>query len=447
MYRPKPFCISRKSVQEAYLKVKSNKGAAGVDQMSIAEFDKQAQQRLYKLWNQMSSGSYMPPAIRLVEIDKKDGSGKKRSLGISTITDRIGQTVVARELEGVVDNLFHEDSYGYHPKKSAIQAVAKARERCWEYDWVLDVDVKGFFDNIPHDLLMKAVRKHVQEEWILLYIERWLVAPLQLEDGTLAERTKGVPQGSVVGPALANLYLHYTMDIWLANNYPDCPFERYADDAVIHCRGMVQAEKLREALGNRLQECKLEMHEDKTKIVSCKDSNRNRKFERVITFDFLGYTFMPREAQNSQRKEVFTNFLPAVSKKAMTAMNEKLNNMPILRTPGIEIEAVAKEINPVLQGWINYYGRFYPTKLNSFLRTINAKLANWAIRKYKKLRTSITKAMKWLSSLYRRKPNLFAHWTFGSTPKWIIDNGSRDALRGARPVLKESQPAMVGFTY
>jgi RNA-directed DNA polymerase len=414
MYRPKPYCISKKSVQEAYLKIKANKGAAGVDQMSMETFDKEPQKHLYKLWNQMSSGSYMPPAIKLVEIPKKDGG--KRPLGIPTIIDRIGQAVVTKELEQVVDNLFHEDSYGYRPKKSALQAVAKAREMCMRYEWVLDVDIKGFFDNIPHDLLMKAVAKHVQEQWMLLYIERWLVAPLQLEDGTIVARTKGVPQGSVIGPILSNLYLHYAMDMWLVANYPDCCFERYADDAVIHCDNAFKVEKLKIALGKRLKACGLELHEEKTKIIHCRDSNRPRKYTKGVMFDFLGYTFKPRQAQNSDRKENFTNFLPAVSTKAKTAMNSKLNNMPILRIPGIEIEAVAKVMNPVLQGWINYYGKFYKTKLKEFMYRINAKLANWATRKYKGLRTSLTSAMKWVSSLCRRKPDLFAHWTFGAKP-------------------------------
>ncbi len=414
MYRPKPYCISRESVQEAYLKIKANRGAAGVDQMSMEAFDEQPQKHLYKLWNQMSSGSYMPPAIKLVEIPKKGGG--KRPLGIPTITDRIGQAVVTKELEEVLANIFHEDSYGYQPGKSALQAVAKARERCMEYNWVLDVDIKGFFDNIPHDLLMRAVQKHTDEKWVLLHIERWLTAPLQLVDGTIVARTKGVPQGSVIGPILSNLYLHYAMDMWLVANYPEFRFERYADDAVIHCRSGEQAERLKVNLSKRLNECGLEMNEQKTKIIYCRDSNRRRKMKTEVKFDFLGYTFMPREAQNSHRKESFTNFLPGVSMKAMTAMNEKLNNMPILRIPGIEIEAVSKELNPVLQGWINYYGKFYKTKLKGFLRRVNAKLANWAIRKYKKIRVSVNSGMKWLSRVSDRQPNLFAHWAFGAKP-------------------------------
>ena len=301
--------------------------------------------------------------------------------------------------------------------------------------------------NIPHDLLMKAVAKHVQEQWMLIYIERWLVAPLQLEDGTIIARTKGVPQGSVIGPILSNLYLHYAMDMWLVANYPDCCFERYADDAVIHCDNAFKVEKLKIALGKRLKACGLEMHEEKTKIIHCRDSNRTRKYTKGVMFDFLGYTFKPRQAQNGNRKENFTNFLPAVSTKAKKAMNSKLNSMPILRTPGIEIEAVAKAMNPVLQGWINYYGKFYASELKSFMRRINAKLANWAIRKYKGLRTSVTSAMKWVSSLCVRKPDLFAHWTFGATPKMVQRYWEPYAVRAARTVLIESQAEMPGFTY
>lgn len=408
MSETKPFSISKQGVYDAYLKVRSNRGSGGVDGVSLKEFDENCKNYLYKLWNQMSSGSYMPPPVRLMEIPKKDGG--VRPLGIPTVADRIGQTVVKELLEPVLEPLFHEDSYGYRLGKSAVNAVAKARERCWKQAWVVDLDIKGFFDNIPHDLLMKAIRKHCDCKWMLLYIERWLVAPLQLTDGTIIARSKGVPQGSVIGPVLANLYLHYGMDKWLSKAYPNCPFERYADDAIIHCRTEKEGLHIMKGLEERLQQCGLQMHPLKTKLVYCKDSNRKLEYPNV-SFDFLGYTFMPREAQNGLRKETFTNWLPAVSKKAMKSMNEKMREWSVLQKTGTTIQEIAQKINPVLRGWINYYGKFYKTKLRDFMHLVNVKIARWARRKYKNLRASEMKAIRWLHGISVRRPGLFAHWS------------------------------------
>jgi len=413
MSETKPFTIERQLVMDAYLRVKANKGSAGVDEMSIEEFDKNYKNNLYKIWNKMSSGSYMPPPVMLVEIPKKDGG--IRPLGIPTVADRIAQTVVAGLLEKEVEPVFHEDSFGYRPGKSQIQALAKARTRCWKYDWVVDLDIKGFFDNIPHDLLMKAVEKHTDCKWMILYIRRWLVAPLQKADGTIHPRTKGVPQGSVVGPILSNLYLHYAIDTWLKRNYGQCAFERFADDCIIHCYNLREAKELKEALEERLRECGLEMHATKTKIVYCKDSNRKGDYEN-IQFDFLGYTFMPRQAENGRKDGSFTNCLPAVSNKAMKSMREKMKEWKTLRNAWCQIEDVAKEINPIVRSWINYYGKFYQTKLKSFMREINLRIAKWARSKYKKVRPSELKAIKWLKGLSQRSPNLFTHWTAGVRP-------------------------------
>jgi RNA-directed DNA polymerase len=414
MNETKPFSISKRWVYLAYLKVRSNKGNAGVDEMSLKEFEPGYRNHLYKLWNKMSSGSYFPPAVKLVEIPKKDGS--KRPLGIPTITDRIAQTVVRGLLEPALEPLFHEDSYGYRPGKSAAGAVAKARERCWKQAWVIDLDIKGFFDNIPHDLLMKAVRKHCDCKWMLLYIERWLVAPLQLSDGTIVARTKGVPQGSVIGPLLANLYLHYCMDKWLSREYPDCFFERYADDAIIHCSTQEVGVKVMKALERRLEDCGLQMHPLKTKLVYCKDSNRRGRYLDV-SFDFLGFTFRPRAAQNTIRNETFTNWLPAISAKAMKSIGEKVRAWKVLGRIDNTIQDIAESVNPVLRGWINYYGKFYKTKLKNFMHIVNVRLARWAKRKYKGLRTSEMKGIRWLHGVCQRSPGLFAHWSLlGSKP-------------------------------
>ena len=415
MQKTKPFTIGKLAVMNAYEKVRANRGSSGVDQMSLMDFEKNKRNHLYKLWNQMSSGSYMPSAVKLVEIPKKGGG--KRPLGIPTIVDRVSQTVVKDLLEQDMDRIFHEDSYGYRPNKSAHQALEQARRRCWKLDYVIDMDIRGYFDNIPHDLLMKAVRKHTNIKWVLLYIERWLVAPLQLSDGTIIARTKGVPQGSVIGPLLANLYLHYVMDMWLSKHHPECPFERYADDSVIHCVSKTQAERLLQSLGARLQECGLEMHPEKTKIVYCKDSNRRNETERYAEFDFLGYTFKPRQAQHRIRKETFTNWLPAVSRKSMQSMTDKMKCWTIFRASGVEIEEIAKAINPMLQGWINYYGRFYKTELKDFMNRVNQMLARWARKKYKNLRTSLLKAIHWLAGLSDRNPFLFPHWELGVKPR------------------------------
>jgi RNA-directed DNA polymerase len=412
MIKTKPFTISKDLVLQAYLRVKENRGSAGIDGLSLEVFDKDRRKHLYRLWNRMSSGSYLPSPVLLVEIPKKGGG--KRPLGIPTITDRIAQTVVTMTLEPDLDKIFHEDSHGYRPGKSALEAVGKTRQRCWRYDWVLDLDIKGFFDNIPHDLLMKAVRKHTDCKWVLLYIERWLKAAVQQEDGTLTERTKGTPQGAVISPLLANLFLHYCMDEWLRIKYPQCPFERYADDSVIHCQSKEQAEQLKEALQERLKACGLEMHPDKTRIVYCKDEDRNKSYPHV-SFDFLGYTFRSRKSRNRQGK-FFTGFLPAVSDKAGKAIREKIREWKLSARSGSDINTLAAEVNPVLRGWINYYGHYYKSELQDVLKYLNLILKKWARQKYKKLHSHKTKASKWLVTLYQRAPYLFAHWRIGVRP-------------------------------
>ena len=312
MDKTKPFDISKHVVWEAYLRVKANKGAAGIDEQSIADFERELKNNLYKIWNRMSSGSYFPPPVRTVSIPKSGGGLRK--LGIPTVGDRIAQMVVKLYLEPEVEAHFHPDSYGYRPGKSALDAVGQARERCWKYDYVIDLDIKGFFDNLEHSLIMRAVKKHTNSEWMLLYIERWLKAPIQLEDGTLVERDHGTPQGSVISPLLANLFMHHAFDKWMQENHPYAPFERYADDVVVHCKSEQQAKYVLTAIAKRLAQCKLELHPEKTKIVYCKYGKRKGSYEHE-RFDFLGFTFRPRLSKDKKGR-YFVNFSPAISDKA-----------------------------------------------------------------------------------------------------------------------------------
>ena len=415
MKKTKPFSISKFDVQKAYERVKRNRGSAGVDDLNLEDFEKDRKYHLYRLWNRMSSGSYMPLPVLQVEIPKKGGG--VRPLGIPTISDRIAQMVVLLNLEPKLEPVFHKDSYGYRPNKSALEAVGIARKRCWQYDWVLDLDIKGFFDNIPHDLLMKAVRKHTDCKWSLLYIARWLKAPVKRPDGTLVERTKGTPQGSVISPILANLFLHYCMDEWLRIKYSDCPFERYADDCVIHCKTETQAVELRKNLEERLKECGLELHPQKTKIVYCGTKNRNTSYP-IIAFDFLGYTFRRREAK-SKRGIYFTSFLPAISNKAKVAIRDKMRLWKLVGKSGTDLRRIASFINPVLRGWINYYGAYYKTEFYKMLYHMNELLVRWASRKYKRLKGRKVRAIRWLAEIAKREPNLFEHWRFGVKPSVV----------------------------
>ena len=287
MRKAKSFEISKDVVLEAWKRIKANKGAAGVDSELISDFEENHKDNLYKIWNRMSSGSYSPPSFKTVAIPKK--AGGERILGIPTVSDRVAQMVAKIYFEPLVEPYFHEDSYGYRPEKSAIQAVAVTRKRCWRYNWLLEFDIKGLFDNIEHDLLMKAVKHHTRNKWIFFYIERWLKTPFQQNDGTLVERTKGTPQGGVISPMLANLFLHYVFDKWMERNYPINPFCRYADDGITHCRTEAEAQLLLKALDARFKECGLELHPDKTKIVYCKDDDRRGDYPN-ISFDFLSYT-------------------------------------------------------------------------------------------------------------------------------------------------------------
>jgi RNA-directed DNA polymerase len=408
----KPFEISKRVVWEAYLRVKANKGAAGIDGQTIEQYEQNLKNNLFKLWNRLSSGSYFPPPVKAVAIPK--ASGGSRILGVPTVDDRIAQTVAAMYLEREVEPIFHPDSYGYRPGRSALDAVGRCRERCWRNDWVIDCDVRAFFDSVDHSLMLQAVERHTDQRWILLYVTRWLQAPIQQPDGTLVARDRGTPQGSAISPILANLYLHYAFDMWLSRTFPAVTFERYCDDAVIHCTSQEQAHQVRDALAARLATVGLELHPDKTRIVYCKDDDRRGNHE-VTSFTFLGYTFRPRLAKSKYGKH-FVNFLPAVSKDAIKAMGREIRSWHIARRSDKSLGDLARMFNSIVQGWINYYGRFYKSMLYPLLRRINDHLVRWAMRKYKRLRRREKRAGELLAEASRRSPRLFAHWRFGLKP-------------------------------
>jgi group II intron reverse transcriptase/maturase len=413
MSEAKPYDISKHLVWKAWKQVRENQGAAGADGVSLMAFEKDLKGNLYKIWNRMSSGSYLPPPVRLVEIPKANGG--VRPLGIPTIADRVAQTVVKMVLEPKVEPLFHPDSYGYRPGRSALDAVGVARERCWKFDWVIDLDIKSFFDTIPHDLIERAVARHVNLDWVRLYVKRWLNAPVERVDGTRMERIKGTPQGSVVSPLLANLFLHYAFDLWMQRTFPHLCFERYADDAIVHCRSESQARVVLEAIRARLAECGLELHSEKTRIVYCKDANRTQRHENVA-FDFLGYTFQPRRARNRQGRN-FLSYLPAISTKAATRIRQTIRAWRMGSTRNNQrLEDLAKLIDPAVRGWMNYYGRYYRTKCIAVLQHVNEALARWVRWKYKRLRYRKTASIHWLGRLAERAPNLLVLWQLGIRP-------------------------------
>jgi len=412
MDKTKPFDISKQVVWDAYKRVKANKGAAGIDEESLSKFEEDLKDNLYKIWNRMSSGSYFPPPVKAVEIPKKNGG--VRILGIPTVADRIAQMVAKMYFEPKVEPHFLADSYGYRPGKSAIDAVGVTRQRCWRYDWLLEFDIKGLFDNISHELLLRAVRKHTESKWLILYIERWLKTPFQTNDGRLIERESGTPQGGVISPVLSNLFLHYVFDKWMQRNHPHNPWARYADDAVAHCRSLKEAERLLQQLRVRFEECGLELHPDKTRIVYCKDDDRRGEY-RETKFDFLGYTFRSRLSKNRYGKH-FINFTPGVSRKACKAIRQTIRNWRLHRKPDKSIEEISRMLNPVIRGWINYYGRFYKSELYTALRHMNRALVQWVRRKYKRFNNRRRRAEYWLGRLARREPGLFAHWKMGILP-------------------------------
>ena len=416
MSAAKSFEVPKALVWRAYQLVKANQGSAGVDQQSLETFEQKRTDNLYKLWNRMSSGSYMPSPVKAVEIPKK--SGGVRILGVPTVADRIAQMVVKLVFEQHVEKAFLPDSYGYRPGKSALGAIEVTRERCRRWDWVLEFDIVGLFDNIPHALLLKAVRKHTKVNWVILYIERWLRAPMQCSDGRLVERTRGTPQGGVISPVLANLFMHYALDAWMVRTHPGNPWCRYADDGLVHCVSESQAQAIRSNLQSRFAECGLEMHPDKTQIVYCKDDRRRGVYSRE-EFDFLGYTFRRRVVRLSEPKRFFVSFNPAISKASLKALRHQVRQSEIRNWTNLELSDIARRFNPKFRGWLNYYGRFRRSELYPLLRHFNLTLIAWAMAKYKRFRRRKVRASRWLKKISERDPGLFAHWAAGMIGSFV----------------------------
>jgi RNA-directed DNA polymerase len=406
------FVIPKRLVWKAFQKVKANGGSAGVDQESIETFEGKLGDNLYKLWSRMESGSYFPPPVKAVPIPKK--SGGIRILGVPTVADRVAQTVVKMILEPTLEPVFDGNSYGYRPGRSALDAVAVVRRRNWEYDWVVEFDIKGLFDNIDHELLLRAVRKHCTVPWVILYIERWLKAPMEIE-GNRVERDRGTPQGGVVSPLLANLFLHYSIDLWLRRHMRSVRLCRYADDGVIHCQSEEQARFVLKKLGERLRQCGLELHPEKTRIVYCQDVNRTAQYP-TVKFTFLGYTFQPRKAVDKYGR-LYVNFSPAVSRDAIKAMRQTVRGWHLQLKCDKSLSDLSNMFGPVLRGWANYYGRFYSSALKSLWWRVNDYLVRWLQRKYKRLARGVTRAARALGRLAERAPRSFVHWERGFAPK------------------------------
>jgi RNA-directed DNA polymerase len=404
----KPFEISKREVWEAWEKVKANKGAPGVDGCSIEDFEADLKSNLYKVWNRMSSGSYFPPPVLAVEIPKPHGVGT-RMLGVPTIADRVAQTVVARRLEARVEPTFHSDSYGYRPGRSALDAVAACRQRCWRYDWVIDLDIQKFFDSVSWNLIVKAVQANTDQPWVILYVKRWLQAPVQMPDGTLRQRDRGTPQGSAVSPVLANLFLHYGFDAWMARQFPGVPFERYVDDAVVHCVSKAQAQFVARAIGERMEQVGLRLHPDKTRIVYCQDGKRRGSHEHT-SFTFLGFTFRQRKARNN-KGQYFSAFLPAISKDALKRLSAEVRSWRLHNRTGHTFGDLARRINPIVRGWMLYYGAFNRSAMYPILARINAYLVRWIRNKYKRLRP-VKKAIECWRGITARYPRMLAHWAW-----------------------------------
>jgi RNA-directed DNA polymerase len=408
IHEKKTVPIEYKQVVDAYQKVRRGGKAVGIDNESWAEFDKKPERNLYVIWNRLASGSYHPQAVREAEIPKKDG--KKRKLGIPTLRDRIAQQVVKEYMEKKIDRLFHENSYGYRPLKNAHQALEQVRQNCYRYDWVIDMDIRKFFDEIDHELMLKAVEHVMEEKWVRMYVERWLKMPIQKKDGTIdSKQGRGTPQGGVISPILANLYLHFTLDVWLTRHYPEVSFVRYADDMVIHCKSKAEAEKVLAAVRQRLAEVRLSIKEEKTQIAYCKDYRRKGRHENV-RFEFLGFSYQPRARKSKFDGKLFSAFTAEISHNNQKKINEIIRDEINWKDTKLEASDIASRLNSKLRGWINFYGRYSKRSLRITLTTIDRRLIRLLKKKHN---TGLIIATAMYNRIKTENPHLFYHWEYG----------------------------------
>jgi group II intron reverse transcriptase/maturase len=415
--KPRPYPITKEQVWEAFKLVKAKGGSPGVDGMTIEAVEINPKKHLYPVWNRLSSGSYFPPPVKRVEIPKDNG--KVRMLGVPTVKDRVAQMVITKELEAIVESHFSDSSFGYRPNKSAHQAIEQARKNCWEYAWVIDMDIKGFFDNIDHGLMIRSLRHFTDAKHIITYAKRWLKAPIQLKDGTQVQNTeRGTPQGGVISPVLANIFLHSVFDKWMEKHFVDCPFERYADDIIIHVKNERYAKQVLKAVRGRMEECKLELHPEKTKLVYCdRKGRRKRKAAKDRQFDFLGFTFRPRKVVTKDGRLMY-GFSPSISRKSVKRIVGEMRKLKFHRWVKMDIYQVSKALSAKIRGWIYYYGKFHKSGLKLVFIYLNRKLSKWAFNKYKrfKRRKTVLFAKLWLRQIANDYAYLFPHWQHGFTP-------------------------------
>ena len=407
--KTKSFAVSKQMVYNSYLKVCDKKGSAGIDRETIEMFNENLSSNLYKIWNRMASGSYFPPAVRTVLIPKKQGG--KRPLGIPTVSDRIAQGVVKDFLEPILEPLFHDSSFGYRAGRSAHNALAQCQHNCIHHSWVVDLDIKGFFDNLSHEWMMKMVSHHTQEKWVLLYTERWLKAGIEQADGSIIARIKGTPQGGVISPLLANLYLHHAFDRWMSKYFATNPFERYADDIIVHCNSKEEAGQLLSSIRERLLAFELELQPEKTKLVYCKNYLRKEQHKHN-SFTFLSYSFQPRSKPNTFGKHnKFMVFNAAICEKAKTFIRERIRTVFNPRNTQVSLERVAVKLNPKIRGWLNYYSRFNPRVAGNVFLYLNKLIRRWIEEKFR-LRSKKAIVNQYQSYM-QSNAGLFVHWQKG----------------------------------